>query len=130
MLFKSYEYCILGAGPAGLGAALELTKHGVTDILVVERNKIVGGLSRTKVYGGARFDLGPHRFFSKNKEINKIWHDTLGEDFKPVSRLTRIFYKKKYFNYPLSPFDTLIKLGSLESLSAMASFVASQMKRK
>lgn len=130
MVSKSCECCILGAGPAGLGAALELTKHGVADILIVDRNKTVGGLARTEVHGGVRFDLGPHRFFTKSEEINKIWLDTLGSDFRPVSRLTRIFYKDKYFNYPVKPLDVLAKLGPVESLEVIFSFAVSQAKRK
>jgi protoporphyrinogen oxidase len=127
---KSYECCILGAGPAGLAVALELTKHGVTDIVIIDRNKIVGGLSRTEVFDGARFDIGPHRFFTKNKEIDKIWHNTLGVDFKPVSRFTRIYYKDKYFNYPIKPFNILSKLDLLESLHVMFSFAASKIREQ
>ena len=61
---KSYECCILGAGPAGLAAAAELVKHGVSDIIIVDRNARVGGLSRTERYEDAAFDIGPHRFFN------------------------------------------------------------------
>ena len=126
---KSYECCIIGAGPAGLGAALELTKHNVTNILIIDKNKSVGGLSRTDVYDGVRFDIGPHRFFTKNKEVDKIWHETLGKDFRPVSRLTTIFYKNKYFNYPIRPID-IFKLGPIELLHAVLSFGASQIGKK
>lgn len=127
---KSCECCILGAGPAGLGAALELTGHGVTDILIVDRLKIVGGLSRTDIFDGVRFDVGPHRFFTKNEEINRLWHDVLGDDFRPVSRMTRIYYKDEFFNYPLKVFDTLAKLGPVESLRIMVSFAASRIGKK
>ncbi|MDD5155082.1 MAG: NAD(P)-binding protein [Candidatus Omnitrophica bacterium] len=127
---KSYECCIIGAGPAGLGAALELVKHGVTDIVIIDKNKTVGGLARTDILDSVRFDIGPHRFFTRNKEVNKIWHDTLGEDFRSVSRLTRIFYKKRYFNYPLKPSDIIIKLGLLESLDAIFGFIVAQISRK
>ena len=126
---KSYECCILGAGPAGLTTALELIKHGVTDILIIDRNKSVGGLSRTEIFDNARFDIGPHRFFTKNREISKIWHDTLGNDFQPISRFTRIYYKKKYFNYPIKAFDVLSKMHPLESIHAMLSFMASNIKK-
>jgi len=127
---KSYECCIVGAGPAGLGAALELTARGITNILIIDKNVSIGGLSRTDVFNGVRFSLGPHRFFTKNKEVNKIWHDTLGKDFKSVSRLTRIFYKKRYFNYPIKPLDVLVKLGPIESLQVIFSFIASQGHRR
>jgi len=123
---RSCECCIIGAGPAGLGAALELTRHGITDILIIDKNKSAGGLARTDIFEGVRFDTGPHRFFTKNAEINKIWRDTLGKDFRPVSRLTRIYYKNKYFRYPIEPLDALIKLGPLVSFEVILSFIFSQ----
>ena len=70
--------------------------HGVTNVLVIDRNTVVGGLARTEVFGNARLDVGPPRFFTKNAEINKLWHDTLGADFHSVDRLTRIYYKKSF----------------------------------
>lgn len=127
---KSCECCILGAGPAGFGAALELVKNGVTDILIVDRNKVVGGLARTERFGGARFDVGPHRFFTKNSEINKLWHDTLGADFRPVDRLTRIYYNNKYFNYPIKGFDVVAKLGPIEAMHAIFSFASARIRKK
>ncbi len=130
MVERSYECCILGAGPAGLGTAVELVKHGVTNILVIDRNTVVGGLARTEQFGNARFDVGPHRFFTKNVEINKLWHDTLGADFHSVDRLTRIYYNKKFFNYPIKPFDVVSKLGLLESTHALLSFVSARLTSK
>lgn len=124
---RSFECCVLGAGPAGFGAALELCRHRVTDLLIIDRNKRVGGLARTELFGGARFDVGPHRFFTKSEEINRLWHDTLGTDFRPVDRLTRIYYKHKLFKYPLKAFDALIKLGPVESVQALGSFARAQL---
>jgi len=130
MTDRSYECCILGAGPAGLAAAVELVNHGITSILVVDRNAVVGGLARTEVFGNARFDVGPHRFFTKNVEINRLWHDTLGSDFRPVDRLTRIYHKQKFFHYPIKPFDVVSKLGLVESTHALLSFAAARFTRK
>jgi len=130
MNLRSYECCLLGAGPAGWGAAIELVKNGVTDIIIIDRNKVVGGLARTELFGNARFDVGPHRFFTKNNEINTLWHETLGADFKPVNRLTRIIYKNKYFNYPIKPLDVAVKLGLNESLKVMLSFISTKFGRK
>ena len=129
MKSKSVECCILGAGPAAFGTATELVSHGTTDILMVDRNVVVGGLARTEIFDGARFDVGPHRFFTKSTEVNKLWHDTLGADFRPVDRLTRIYYKNKFFNYPIKAVDALVKLGALDSLHAMASFASAQLHR-
>jgi protoporphyrinogen oxidase len=122
------ECCILGGGPAGLATALELVKNGKRDIVVVDRNKIAGGLSRTEQRESYRFDVGPHRFFSKNKEINKLWHDTLGKDFIPVNRMTRIFYKNKFFNYPIKAGDVITKLNPVELSHAIFSFMYSRVK--
>lgn len=120
---KNFEVVILGAGPAGLAAGLELVNQGVRDILIIDKNSRVGGLSRTKVFQGNRFDIGPHRFFTKNAEINRIWHDTLGDDFKLVNRLTRIFYKGHFFNYPLRPVNALLGMGMIEATHAMFSYL-------
>ena len=119
---KSVEYCILGAGPAGFGAVTELHKRGKNNILLIDRNRIVGGLARTETLGGARFDVGPHRFFTKNREVRELWQQTLKSDFRPTRRLTRIYYKSRYFNYPLRLWDTLKNLGFVESLQVLASF--------
>lgn len=120
----------MGAGPAGLGAAVELINNGVTNLVIVDRNSIVGGLARTESFGGLRFDVGPHRFFTKNHEINKLWHETLGEDFITVERLTRILYSKKLFNYPISALDSVSKLGLIESCVALLSYFKARIGEK
>ena len=127
---KSYECCIIGSGPAGLGVAVELVKQGVNNILIVDKNNSAGGLSRSNIFDGVRFDIGPHRFHTKNDEISKIWHDTLGNDFKTVSRLTRIYYKDKYFYYPLKVMNVLSGLGPVGSIQAFISFIAAQIGKK
>lgn len=127
---KSYECCIIGAGPAGLGAALELTKNGVRDIVIIDKNSSVGGLSRTDVFLGARFDIGPHCFFSVDEEISQIWRSVLGNDFKKHQRLTRFFYNNKYFIYPIRVLDILRSLGPVESLRIVWSFFLAQLVRK
>jgi protoporphyrinogen oxidase len=124
----SAECCILGAGPAGLAAALELTRNGIKDIILVDRNPIVGGLSRTEEREGYRYDVGPHRFFTNNKEINSLWKDTLGNDFRPVNRLTRIYYNNRYFNYPIKAGDVITKLGVIELGHAMLSYAHSKFR--
>ena len=127
---KSVQCCIIGSGPAGLATGLELIKNGINDIIIIDKNDIVGGLARTILFNETRFDIGPHRFFTKNKEINKLWHDTLGKDFIEVNRLTRIMYNKKLFNYPISAFDALSKLGLSNSTYALLSYLNTFLKSK
>jgi protoporphyrinogen oxidase len=119
---QSYECCILGAGPAGLGAALELCKHGIHSVVIIDRNHLPGGLARTERFGAARFDIGPHRFFTKNVEINRLWHETLGDDFRPVERMTRILFNHNLFGYPIKASDVVLKLGAVESAKALLSY--------
>lgn len=125
---REYECCILGAGPAGLSAAYELINNGVKDIIIIEKNELVGGLSRTEIKENYRFDVGPHRFYTKNNMINNLWHKMLGNDFIPVDRLTRIYYKNTFFNYPIKALDTFIKLGPIDSFQALYSFSLSKLK--
>lgn len=101
---------VIGAGPAGITAAYELTKAGFS-VDVYEASDRVGGLSRTIDLWNQKVDLGPHRFFSNDSKINKVWLEVVGKDYRMVDRLTRIYYKKKFYYYPLKPFDALFKLG-------------------
>ncbi|MCU0666551.1 MAG: FAD-dependent oxidoreductase [Candidatus Omnitrophica bacterium] len=126
---QEYQCCIIGAGPAGIGTALELARHGITDTVIIDKNKTPGGLSRTNLLGGVRFDAGPHRFFTKNKEVNQIWHNTLGKDFIPVKRISHILYRDKFFKYPVEPFDVLSKLGLGESIESVFSFIWAQLNQ-
>jgi protoporphyrinogen oxidase len=104
------KVAIIGAGPAGITAAYELSKKGHT-VEVFEASAHVGGLSKTIDLWDQRVDLGPHRFFSNDTKVNKVWLEVVGNDYRMVDRLTRIYYKKKFYYYPLKPFDALKKLG-------------------
>ena len=118
---------IIGAGPAGAAAALELSKHGA-DVVLLEAEDRIGGLSRTYQFQGARFDIGPHRFFTKNREIQQLWRDALGADFLKVDRLTRIFYGGQFFHYPISVGDTLKKVGPLKAAEFLVSYLAARLR--
>lgn len=117
---------IIGAGPAGLTAAVELIKHKIP-VTVIEKSPHLGGIARTEVYKGYRFDIGGHRFFTKIEQVDKLWHDWLGPDFLNRPRLSRIFYAGKFFDYPLKIFKTLAKLGPVESVLIAASYGWSQL---
>ncbi|MBI4516663.1 MAG: NAD(P)/FAD-dependent oxidoreductase [Deltaproteobacteria bacterium] len=106
---------IIGAGPAGLTAAYELSKLGMHST-ILEADSQVGGLSRTVDYRGYRFDIGGHRFFSKVPLINELWHEILGEAFLLRPRLSRIHYRGHFFDYPLRPLNALAGLGPIEAL--------------
>ncbi len=93
---------IIGAGPAGLTAAYELLKIGAHPI-VLEADAQVGGISRTVEREGWRFDIGGHRFFTKVARVQAFWHEILSpEDFPTRSRLSRIYYSGKFFDYQSS----------------------------
>ncbi|MCS6926164.1 MAG: NAD(P)/FAD-dependent oxidoreductase, partial [Candidatus Binatia bacterium] len=112
---------VIGGGPAGLTAAYELVQRGWQP-LVIERQSRVGGLARTENYKGFYFDLGGHRFFTKSKEVQQLWRTILGTDFLRRPRLSRIYYNKKFFHYPLKPFNALWGLGVWESLRCVSSY--------
>jgi protoporphyrinogen oxidase len=114
---------IAGAGPGGLTAAYELTKRGAHPI-VLEADDVVGGISRTVLRDGWRFDLGGHRFFTKVPEIEALWHEILPEeDFLLRPRMSRIFYDGKYYDYPLKATNALRNLGLLEAIMCGFSYV-------
>jgi protoporphyrinogen oxidase len=117
-----FEAVIAGGGPAGLTAAYELTKHGYPCVVLESDPKMVGGISRTDEYKGYRFDIGGHRFFSKSDEITAIWREVLGDQLITRSRLSRIYYNQKFFDYPLRPVDALKKLGVVRAVKILASY--------
>jgi protoporphyrinogen oxidase len=118
----SAETIVIGAGPAGLTTAYQLAK-GKRSVLVLEQDpSYVGGISRTVNYKGFLFDIGGHRFFSKSKEIVDLWNEILPDDFIERPRLSRIYYRGKFFSYPLKAFEAFHKLGPIESLACVLSY--------
>ena len=84
---------VVGAGPAGLTAAYQLGKSGHS-ATVLEATDVVGGISQTAERDGWRFDIGGHRFFTKVKPVQELWHEILpDEDFLLRPRMSRIYYK-------------------------------------
>jgi glycine/D-amino acid oxidase-like deaminating enzyme len=113
---------ILGAGPAGLSAAYELARYGKRSI-VLEQDSVAGGLARTSEYKGYLFDIGGHRFFTKVRLVEKMWKDVLGDDLLERPRLSRIYYRSKFFHYPLDPVNVIAGLGFLEVIRCGISFL-------
>ena len=116
---------VIGAGPAGLTAAVELCRRHVP-VTVLEKDTLVGGIARTGEYKGYRFDIGGHRFFTKIPEIEKLWHELLKGDFLIRPRLSQIYYRGKFFDYPLRPVNALSNLGLLTSLHVILSYLQAQ----
>lgn len=145
---------IIGAGPAGLSAALNILKTNKNiNLTIIEEESVVGGLSRTIKTNAANTDIGPHRFFTKNKDVWKLWTELLplqgspsiddlltnreialplkGPDpekedkvFLKRKRFSRIYYQKKFFDYPLkvqSIFNLGIKTSFLIGISYLKS---------
>lgn len=146
---------IIGAGPAGLTTAYYLLKNNKNDfeVIVLEKDNVVGGISRTIDFNGYRMDTGIHRFFSKSDEINKIWNEVLPLQSKPAydelllnkkrdysndgsdpendeksllikDRITRIFYGRKFYDYPVSlNFTTISNMGFFNIIKAGCSYL-------
>jgi protoporphyrinogen oxidase len=91
--------------------------------IVLEKGERVGGLARTEDYNGFFFDMGGHRFFTKVEDVNKLWRQLLGENFLRRPRLSRIYYNRKFFDYPLKPLNALAGLGLWESLLITLSYI-------
>lgn len=121
---------IIGAGPAGLTAAYELSKGlksgSVEHIDLFEISSQVGGLSKSFELWGQTVDLGPHRFFSHDRRINELWLEVVEGEFDIVSRQTRIFYKNKFYDYPLKALNALKNLGIFEAILCVLSYIIQQ----
>jgi protoporphyrinogen oxidase len=156
---------IAGAGPAGLTAALELSRRTDISPIVIEADTQVGGISKTVNYRGNRMDLGGHRFFSKSDWVMRWWQEILpvaegqvqrspmlrmhyqgqARDLTPAAfapagpdavmlvrqRLSRIFYRHRFFDYPLTlNTSTLKNLGLVEALRIGLSYSRAHLKSR
>ena len=117
------DIVVIGAGPAGLTAAFQLHKYGVAST-ILEADDMVGGISRTAQRDGWRFDIGGHRFFTKVRAVEDLWHEILpDDDFLMRPRKSRIFYKGRFLEYPLRAFDALRNVGVVEAIGYVLSYV-------
>ena len=152
---------IIGAGPAGITAAHKLlTESKEYDITILEASNEIGGISRTVKYNGNRMDIGGHRFFSKDDEVMNYWFDlmpvqgsdayddkVLGrvkdlaengpdpekEDVVMLARdrVSRIYYKKKFFDYPVSlKWETIKNMGFGTTVVAGFSYIKASIFKK
>jgi len=120
---------VLGGGPAGLTAGYLLAKQG-KPVIVFEAEDQVGGLAKTEVRDGYRFDLGGHRFFTKSQEVDDLWHEVMNEEFLKRPRMSRIYWNGKFLAYPLEGMDVIKKLGPIELVRSGLSYVWAKLKPK
>ena len=120
---------IVGAGPAGLTAGYELSRIAPeTAVDIFEGGDIVGGISRTEEVDGFRFDIGGHRFYTKIAEVEAIWREILGDEFLRRPRQSRIFYRNRFYEYPLRILNALGNIGPYESARIIASYFKWQLR--
>ena len=151
---EAKQIVIIGAGPAGLTAAIELLKKGYT-VTVLEATDRIGGISQTVRYGGNRMDIGGHRFFSKDERVNAWWAELMPlqgapawddkllnaeKDYAPGGpdpeetdrvmllrdRVSRIYFQRHFFDYPISmKWSTIRNMGLATTLRAGFSYLYS-----
>lgn len=121
------DVCILGAGAAGLSCAFVLAENGL-DVVVLEKDGVVGGLARTIERDGFRFDIGGHRFFTKDPVINRFFELVVGEELVWVDRISRVYYRGDYFSYPLQFVDTLRIVGPWMGMRMIADYLGARVQ--
>lgn len=126
---RGNSHIIIGAGPAGLTAAYELSRRGGTPLLV-EQSLHPGGISRTIDFKGYLFDIGGHRFLTRNERVSHLWHQLMDRDFLLINRRSRIRYRDLYFSYPLNLTDVFLNLGLPESLGILGSYLKTRGNRR
>ena len=120
---------VLGAGPAGLAVAHEFTANAGGQVTVLERNSYVGGLCVTIESEGFKFDIGGHRWFTKNEDLNAWFRRLMEGEIVLVDRISRIFHQGKFFRYPISFIDIVRNTHPFTVLHAGLSFLAVSLRR-
>jgi len=108
-------------------AALELSRGGA-QVVVYEAADRVGGLARSLDLWGQRVDLGPHRFFSTDARVNRLWLDVVGSDYCMVERMTRLLYRGRFYHYPLEPANALRNMGLASAARCLASYARQRVR--
>ena len=129
MAERKNDMVIIGGGLTGLSAGYVLTKAGFK-VRVFERDATVGGLSKTVVRNGFRFDLGGHRFFTKDRKIDGFVRDLMKDELVSVPRKSKILLRNKYFDYPLKPFNALFGLGVPTTVRILGDYAAEKLRRR
>ena len=158
---KKEKVIIIGAGPAGLTAGYELLKKSKKyDVTLLEETKEIGGISRTVKYKGNRMDIGGHRFFSKDQKVMDFWNEIMPLQGSPSyddkklkrkknlsengpdpekedrvmlvrNRVSRIYYLKKFFDYPISmKKETFKNMGFKRTIVSGFSYLKSMIIKK
>lgn len=122
----AFKAVVLGAGPAGMSAAVELVRAGV-EVEVVEKESVVGGLCRSTRKDGFIFDLGGHRFITKDEVVLKFVEDLMKDEILLRQRKSVIRLQGKYFNYPLEFLDVITKMPFWISFKAAFDFFVNQL---
>jgi protoporphyrinogen oxidase len=124
---------IMGAGPGGLCSAYVLSRAGLP-VTVVEKAPFVGGLARTirkqTEYGEFKFDIGGHRWFTKNDELNELFREVVADELLWVNRISRIYFDGKYVDYPLKISNALKAIGPVVAAQAMADYGRTRVQQK
>lgn len=151
---------VIGAGPAGLSSAYELSKNKDCNVTVLEAENQVGGISKTVEYHGNHIDIGGHRFFTKSDRINKLWDEIMPIQGAPAlddkildnkkdyavggpdpekednvmllrHRVSRIYFLKKFFDYPISLKPrTFINMGFTRTMKAGFGYIHSSIHKR
>ncbi len=118
---------ILGGGLTGLSAGRVLAQSGLP-VDIFESDPTVGGISKTVVHNGYRFDLGGHRFFTKNRRIDRFVRDLMGDELVTVPRKSKIYLRGKYFDYPLKPLNAMFGFGVPTTVKILSDYAAERLR--
>jgi len=127
------EVLIIGAGPAGMSAAMELSKAN-KKFLIVEKQDKIGGLAKTHIFKEGEYtfltDNGPHRFFSKNKYLYDFIEDLIHEEWIKVKRQTRQYIDGKFYDYPINAVQAFKNVGVKRVAKILIDYISAQIQYK
>src|SRR3989344_5363418 len=125
---RNYDFIVLGGGVAGLAVAYRLCKAGKS-VLLLEKEKQIGGLAKTLNINGFLFDYCAHRFHSANPGVMQEMRDLMSPNFVQHRQKSRIYLFNKYLKYPFEMQNLLRAMPKIEALRCVFDFAMNMLTR-
>lgn len=121
------RFVVIGAGVSGLTAAYKLSQDHPGNVVVIEKERKVGGLSKTINVNNSFYDLGSHRIHYKvRKKAFRLIQELCNKKLMKNKRGGRLRIGNSYINYPISSVQFIVGIGFIQTFLCALSLLKSR----